>query len=216
MGREERPEPPTLTCDWAAFRYSDYDTPFWARPNTAPGRWHSAGQDATQYLALHPDGAWAELARAESLQTDDDLALVRMPIWVARISEQGIVDYRDFARAENAGLAPEALVDDDHGRCQAESARLRQRGYRGVLAPSAALPGVLNLTLFGPRIASGWSRERKLASSVPAAVVGVGAPASGLAARVRFIGNAHLGYETYRKPERGTRPRRRPGRPRPQ
>lgn len=199
MGPEGRPEPRSVDHDdCSAFRYSDYDSPFWARPNTAPGRWHYAGQEATQYLALHPDGAWAELARAENLRSDNDLALVRMPIWAARISEHGIVDYRDFARAEEAGLPPDALVDDDYTRCQAEGQRLRELGYRGVLAPSAALPGFLNLTLFGPRIASGWSRERQLASSVPAAVVAVGAPAVGLAARVRFIENPHSDFEKYR------------------
>lgn len=200
MGARARPEPRTVGYQaLAAFRYSDYDTPFWARPNTAAGRWNHPGEDATQYLSLHPDGAWAALARAEDLQSDKELALVRMPIWVASISEHAIVDYSDFARAEEAGLAPEALVDDDYTRCQAEGQRLRRLGYRGVLAPSAALPGLLNLTLFGSRIVSGWARERKLASSIPATVVAVGAPAAGLAARVRFIDRPHAGYQEYRK-----------------
>jgi hypothetical protein len=200
MGPEGRPEPRTIDYDdFAAFRYSDYDTPFWARANTAPGRWHDPAHDPTQYLSLHPDGAWAELARSENLQSDAELALVRMPIWVARISEHGIVDYGDFERAEDAGFPPDALIDDNYTRCQAEGRRLRELGYRGVVAPSAALPGCLNLTLFGPRIVSGWSRERKLASSVPATVVAVGAPAAGLATKVRFVGRPHKGYEEFRK-----------------
>jgi hypothetical protein len=115
------------------------------------------------------------------------------------LSEQGLADYSDFERAETAGFPPDALIDDDYSRCQAEGARLRELGYRGVVAPSAALPGCLNLTLFGPRIISGWSRERKLASSIPAAVVAVGAPPAGLAARTRFFGHLHVGHDEYRK-----------------
>lgn len=192
--------PPTVDCTLrTAFRYSNYGTPFWARANTSPGRWHHAGQGATQYLALHPDGAWAELARAENLRGDRDMSLVRMPMWVARVSEHMIVDYSDFGRAEKAGMPADALIDDDYSRCQAEGERLRNLGFRGVLTPSAALPGVTNLTLFGPRIASAWGRDPRLASSVPTAIVAVGAPPGGLAARVRFFGQAHAEYTAHRK-----------------
>jgi hypothetical protein len=204
-----RPERPVTGFEGVAFRYSNYDTPFWARPNTDPGRWHRAGEQATQYLACVPAGAWAELARAEDLRGDEDLALVRMPIWVARIHQQGIVDYRDFDRAEAAGFAPDALVDDDHARCQAEGTRLRVLGYRGVLAPSAALPGALNLTLFGPRVMSSWERTPRLASSVPASVVAVGSPPPGLADTVRFHGLPHEGYVRWRE-GRSARSRRPP------
>lgn len=207
MARRARsaPEPADLH-GVVAFRYSDYDTPFWARANTAAGRWHEAGEVPTQYLALHPDGAWAELARAEDLRADADLAFVRMPIWIAKIEQHGLADYRDFEQAEASGFPPDALIDDDHGRCRAEGKRLRELGYRGVLAPSAALAGCVNLTLFGSRILSSWSRERKLASSVPAAVVGVGAPAPGLASRVRFVGTRHAAFEEHRKRRGARRP----------
>ena len=33
------------------FRYSSYDSPFWARNNQSQGRWHVAGLHATQYMA---------------------------------------------------------------------------------------------------------------------------------------------------------------------
>jgi hypothetical protein len=77
---------------YTAFRWSDYDVPFWARGNTRPGRWHRVGDGPTQYWTLCPEAAWAELIRAENLQTEDELDLVRMPLWVCRIPATGLLD----------------------------------------------------------------------------------------------------------------------------
>lgn len=79
-----------------------------------------------------------------------------------------------------------------------EGARLRQLGYGGVLAPSAALPGAVNLTIFGPRIASTWDGPPLLASSLPATVIAKGAPPPGLLARVRQIGAPHAEFAAWR------------------
>lgn len=190
--------PPATRLDGvAAFRYSSYETPFWARANTLPGRWHRAEDGPTQYLSLAPEGAWAELARREDLRSDEELSLVHMPIWAAVVTQQQVADYRDFGDAEGAGFAAQALVDDDYARCQDEGRRLRSLGFAGVLAPSAALPGAVNLTLFGPRLWSTWGVPTRLASDIPACVVAVGAPAPGLAARVRYRGAAHAGWRAY-------------------
>jgi RES domain-containing protein len=198
MAARKQPEPPvTEVTGLVCFRYSSYDTPLWARPNSLPARWHSEGDEATQYLSAHPAAAWAELARAERLRTEDDLALARTGIWAMRVTQAGIVDYSDFALAEQAGFPPEALIDDDHTRCRVEGRRLRDLHYRGVLAPSAALPETLSLTLFGPRVVSGWGREPALASTVPAALVAVGGPPPGLAADVRHVGAPHRGWAEY-------------------
>ena len=70
-----------------------------------------------------------------------EAALIRMPLWVLKIDEERIADYRTFEQAQDAGFPPDALVDEDWGRCQAEATRLQALGFRGVLAPSAALPG---------------------------------------------------------------------------
>src|SRR4051794_26900406 len=147
------PEPNAIAFSGVAFRYSDYDVPLWARANTRDGRWHRAHTVPTQYLSLSSDGAWAELVRWENLRTPEELALVRMPMWVLAIEESRIADYSSFEAATAAGFAADALVDDDYTRCQAEGDRLRSEGYRGVMAPSASCPGEVNLTLFGPRVA---------------------------------------------------------------
>jgi RES domain-containing protein len=179
------------------FRYSNYDSPFWSRNNRSAGRWNLAGRHATQYLSLDPDAAWAELVRHEGLRTEDEIALVRMPIWAVTVNQSNLADYSRFELAEDAGLDPQALIDDDWTRCQEEAERLRTLDYAGVVAPSAALPGGVNITLFGRRVRTSWGHPTQLASAVPACVVAVGSPAPGLASRVRHYGEAHTGYEAY-------------------
>jgi RES domain-containing protein len=186
------------TVDAIAYRYSSYDTPFWARENTEPGRWHIRGDGPTQYLAMSTDGSWAELIRNAELRTEDEVALVSVPMWAVRVHQAMVVDYSTFHRAEAAGFDPDALVDEDYRPCQSEGARLRALGYSGILAPSAALPGEINLTLFGPRMASAWDRPPLLASSLPATIITKGAPPPGLLARVRQIGAPHRGLRAYR------------------
>jgi RES domain-containing protein len=186
------------TVDAIAYRYSSYDTPFWARENSQPGRWHAQGDGPTQYLAMSADGAWAELIRTEELRTEDEVALVSVPMWAVRVHQAMVVDYSTFHRAEAAGFDPAALVDEDYRPCQREGARLRVLGYGGILAPSAALEDAANLTLFGPRMASAWDRPPLLASSLPATIITKGAPPPGLLARVRQIGAPHGGLRAYK------------------
>lgn len=193
------PSPQSVTFDEVAFRYADYDVPLWARPNTRHGRWHRAGQIATQYLSLSVDGSWAELVRWEDLRTEPELRLVRMPMWVLRLRESRLADYSTFELADDAGFDPEALVDEDYERCQDEADRLRASGYRGVLSPSASCPGETNLTLFGPRIAVGWTSppNRLLASFVPTKQLAVGHPPTEVLDRVRYRGDRHATLEDY-------------------
>jgi hypothetical protein len=199
-------KPRSIPFSDVAFRYSNYDTPLWVRPNTVDGRWHAARTEPTQYLCLSPDGCWADLIRQENLRNEIDVALIRMPLWVLKIGEEPIADYGTFEKAQDAGFPPDALIDEDWERCQAEAERLRNLGFRGVLSPAAALPGEMALTLFGGRRAIGWDEEPCLASAIPAKVVTVGAPPAGLVERVRFRGEEHRGYAAYAL-DRGRRER---------
>jgi RES domain-containing protein len=201
-----RREPDPIGFTEEAFRYSDYDTPLWARANTQDGRWHVARLSPTQYLGITPDACWADLIRHENLQTEHELAMVRMPLWVLRVSEQRIADYGTFEKAEDAGFPPDGLIDDDWERCQAEGERLRKLGYRGVVAPSAALPGDPTLTLFGGRRAVAWDDDPLVASAIPAKAVTIGAPPPSLLHRVRYFGQEHAAYAAYAT-ERGRRER---------
>jgi RES domain-containing protein len=175
---------PAAPPDFTAFRWSSYDVPFWSRANSRDGRWNYSGVGSTQYWSLTPDAAWAELIRHEDLHTEDELDLVRMPLWVCRIPSVMLVDLRLPEERERHEIADEDLVDDDWASCQRLGVRLREH-VRGVLAPCAALPEHANITLFGPRRAIDWSSRPALASTVPTSRAAIGRPPDGLIARVR-------------------------------
>jgi RES domain-containing protein len=177
------PAGPPPADDLVAFRYCSYDVPFWVRPNTREGRWNRIGDPPTQYWALSPEAAWAELIRHEDLRTEEALAELRMPMWVCRVPATGIVDLCDPAVRARYGLTLDDLTDEDWTACQCASATLRQE-VRGVIAPSAALPGARTLTLFGPRRLIALEDRPALASAVPGAVVAIGRPPPGLLVRI--------------------------------
>lgn len=65
------------------------------------------------------------------------------------------------------------------------------------MAPSAALPGALTLTLFGGRRAVVWDDDPIVTSAIPAKLLTVGGPPPGLPARVRYFGEEHTSYVAY-------------------
>jgi hypothetical protein len=185
--------PRAVAVDEVAYRWSDYDTPLWARPNSTAQRWNRTRETPTQYLSLSPEGAWAELIRTEDLRSVAEVREVSMPLWALHLRETRVADYATFEKAEAAGFPPDALVDEDHERCRAEGTRLREHGFGGVLAPSAALPNAVNLTLFGARLAVEWDcdEDRRLASFVPIRQLAVGRPPDDLLPLVRQHGTPH-------------------------
>jgi hypothetical protein len=74
-------------------------------------------------------------------------------------------------------------MSDDWNACQTAAAVIRVDG-RGVVAPSAALRGAVNITLFGPRRVIEFDRRPALASAVPGAITAIGRPPTGLLNRV--------------------------------
>jgi RES domain-containing protein len=166
------------------FRWTSYDVPFWARANTRPGRWNTEREAPTQYWSMTPEAAWAELVRAEDLRTEADLDLVRMPLWVCRIPALGLEDLTDAATQTAHGISAEALVADDWTACQRLASTLRAT-TRGVMAPSAALDGHANVTIFGGRRAIDWRDRAALARAVPTTQTAIGRPPRGLLGGVR-------------------------------
>lgn len=181
------PQSASTTADVVAFRYASYDVPFWARANTLPGRWHRVGDGPTQYWALNPDGAWAELIRHEDLTTAQDLRMVQMPMWTCRTPLAMVVDLCDPDTQERHGISAEQLISSNWTACQDLGRTLRQT-YRGVLSPSAVLPGHVNFTMFGARRMISWDSRSSLASAVPAALVAIGRPPDDLLHRVHRPG----------------------------
>lgn len=167
------------------FRYSSYDVPFWVKPNTRPGRWNLANEAPTQYWSMTPDAAWAELIRAENLQTEQELDEVRMPIWASRVPAAGLIDLGVDATRERLGTSLAELSSEDWASCQQLGRELRHAGHLGVISPCAALEGHWNVTIFGPRRQIDWRDRPALARTVPAAIAAVGRPPRGLLDRVR-------------------------------
>jgi RES domain-containing protein len=174
------------------FRATTYDTPLWVSPNSRQGRW-SHPQDGTiaQYMALDVAGALAEMVRSENLRTYEEARELRVSIWELRVDEGAIVDFSSPRLAEEQGFAWEELLSDRWDECQAEGREIATAGGRGVLAPSASLPGSRCLTLFGPRTEIAWSAEPRLAIQIPSRHILRGEPGTGLVRDTRFFGDAH-------------------------
>lgn len=194
-----REGPTAQLVDRVAFRWADYDTPFWARPNRSAGRWNALGDGPTQYWCLDPLAPWAELIRHEDLREEADLDLLRATLWAARWSVGPLADLGTFESAAAWGVAARVLVDDDQRACRALAAELRALGFAGLLAPSAALPGSVTLVVFRPRILAPFDANPRLSAYVPAEVAAIGRPRRGLAGRVRPLGARHAGAEEFRQ-----------------
>lgn len=195
-----RDRPRLIPHGAVVYRATTYDVPLRVHPNRRSGRWNRAGGEPTQYFCLDAEAPFAEALRAEDLRTDAEARTFTTVLWQLRVEEGAIADYGTFEKAEAAGFDPAALVDDDHERCRGEAERLRDLGARGVLSPSAALPGSTSLTVFGPRVAVAWATQVTLASSIPAQRLSRGAAPPGLVDRVRFYGREHRGLRLFLAP----------------
>lgn len=143
-----------------AYRHAAYDTPWLVNPSRRPGRFHRLLDEVTQYVALHPLGPAAEVVThafgRES--APEDVAGLRLDLWAVLVDDDGVLRV-GFDDAERLGISADALVGDDYGPTQEWARRLRGEGVRGVVVPSAALPGTENLVLFGPRVLHPYLRE---------------------------------------------------------
>lgn len=189
--------PPHIRVEGIVYRATSYDVPVRVAENRRAGRWNLAGSGTVQYTCLDSEAPFAEMLRHEALHTEEEAATYRTTLWQMRVNEGVVVDYSTFAKAENAGFPAGALVDDDHERCQREAQRLFSLGVGGVLSPSAALPGSVNLTLFGQRVPIQWSAAVALSSAIPVQRVATGQPPEGLVQRVRYFGDPHPELDQY-------------------
>ncbi len=175
-------------CRGVAYRATTYDTPLWVSPNSRPGRWsHPEDGTIAQYCTLDVASAIAEMVRYENLREIDDAQELRVSIWELRVDEGAIADYSTPERAAAQGFEWEHLVSDSWRGCRSEGKRITSEGGRGVVAPSAALPGGVALTLFGPRTEIDWKAEPSLSIQVPARLILQGAPGEHLVGDTRFF-----------------------------
>jgi RES domain-containing protein len=203
-------EPTRLSERFTAFRQvADGFPPFWhpgsiRRPTPQPpARWHRQGEGYAQYCSLETDGCWSELVRWEAIRSEADRQEYRSKLWQLWPEETDIADLASFDTITACGLDPAIFVDDDRRPCQAIADELRAAGYRGLLSPSASLPGVTNLTLFDARREL-FARPGSTPNIRPDLYVHVNLaadlspPPAHILGIVRYYGDPHLGYEEWK------------------
>jgi hypothetical protein len=175
-----------------AYRLASWGRPLRTEPSRVAGRFHAAAEaDATQYLCLHPLGPWAEFLRGSDLRAPEQVRVVSQRVWALRLDLDPLVRV-GFDEAARLKVRPGDLVSDDYRACHRLAGRLRSDGASGLLVPSAALPGTLNVVLFGPRVSSPYLVDPVSALDVPASITAEGGrPPESLLGLVRFRGAPH-------------------------
>lgn len=203
-----RDEPRRLSGAWSAYRQTATDTaPLYhaagePTPSQRAGRWHRQGEGYAQYLALEAPGAWCELIRFENIRANARAVEYSRKLWQIYVEEAEIADLSTFDHYEKCGLNPRLAVAA-HEPCQELADELREAGYRGLLSPSAALPGATNLTLFGTR----YEKELRTRPEIwenpmpgvrlPCQLVAEAPPPAELVLATCFPGMVHDGYREY-------------------
>jgi RES domain-containing protein len=183
-------------CRGVVYRATTYDTPLWVSPNSRPGRWsHPEDRTIAQYCTLDVASAIAEMVRNENLREFDEARELRVSIWEMRVAEGAIVDYSIPPRAREQGFPWESLLSDSWEECRAEGQRIQALGGRGVLAPSAALPQGIALTLFGPRTEIAWRAEPSLSIQIPARHILRCSPGNDIVRQTRFFDDPYPDVE---------------------
>lgn len=213
-----RAEPRRLTGAWLAYRQAAPDTAplFHAAGEPYPiqrsGRWHVRGEGYAQYMALDAQGAWCELIRYEGIRANARATQYTRRLWLIYAAEHDIADLSSFVQWEACGLDPRIAVAE-HGACQQLAGELRAADYRGVLSPSAALPGAVNLTLFGERYEKVLRTQPERWKNplpglrLPCNLIAEAGPPSELITETCFPGMQHDGYREYLRAHRRAGPK---------
>jgi RES domain-containing protein len=173
-----------------AYRATSYDTPLWVFPNRRAGRWsHPDDGIIAQYCTLDAAAPLAEFVRHEDVREPAVAQEIRLSVWQLQLLEGAMLDLSSPEKAADQGIAWDDLVSDDWRTCQQVARDLIDVGGRGVIAPCAALPGSLSVTVFGARSEIAWTAERRLSIQVPAREILHGAPGAGVVRGTRFFGS---------------------------
>jgi hypothetical protein len=118
------------------FRHTDPRFPFlWESAGQPASRWNAEGGGPVNTFADTPEGAWAELLRHEEITEPEDVLEVRRSLWAVEVGESPRARPDLPLRTLTGGRR-------SYPACRNEARRLRERGARGLTAPSAALlPG---------------------------------------------------------------------------
>lgn len=189
------------------YRINKYKDPLWASGgNQPPGRFHDVGDGATQYLSCHPLGPYPELIRVaergvgRDLQADDpEFADVTYHHWTLLLTAEAVFELK-YASAHYLQLTPTELVADDQVACRRAAQRMRaDPAFPKVWRyPSAGLPGVDNVVIFGARAMAEYIKPAVSAIDVPGSLSAANArPPRELLPHLRHINSQHAGLDAY-------------------
>lgn len=179
------------------YRHAAYDSPWWPYPSSRDGRFHRAGVDTVQYLSLHPLGPAAEILR-HNVGPVGDPDEVRLNLWSVAVDVDDVLAV-SFDNCAGHGITADELVGDAYTPTQGLADRCRAAGARGLLVPSAALPGTDNVVLFGVRLLHPYLWEPLSPEEVPTGHLTDDArPAAEIRDLVRWIGEPHPALEQWR------------------
>jgi RES domain-containing protein len=181
-----------------AYRHAAYDSPWRAYPSSREGRFHRAGIEIVQYLALHPLAPAAEMLRHNVGPTGNaDDALLNL--WAAALDLEDVVVI-SFNDCASHGITGDELVGDDYTPTQDLADRVRAAGSQGLIVPSAALPGTESLVLFGIRLLYPYLWSPISPEEIPTGHLTDGArPAVEVSALVRWFGEPHPALEQWKR-----------------
>jgi RES domain-containing protein len=100
------------------------------------------------YFADSEDTAWAEWYRALAEFAIPPARQMPRDLWRWEVAVDGVADFSDDERLERVGLGRPQPALSTWPAFQTVGQRLWRKGYRGILAPSAARPKHTVLCLF--------------------------------------------------------------------
>jgi len=139
--------------DGLAFRHSSlrYDT---ARvlngdgARQAGGRWNPEESFRTVYLSEEPETVFEEFLRSIGPGRDPRALAKTRVLWQARVRADNLVDLRTVANRRLVGLPARFDYEVPRELCQEIGEAAYYVRYKGILAPSAAREGAINIIVF--------------------------------------------------------------------
>ena len=191
--------------DVVIYRINDYPDGLWAIPNNRSARFNSDGIGATQYFSFHPLGTYPELLRdlerplGRALRENDpEITEFKRSLWAFRADLDEVFDLT-FDSCGVLGLTPADLVDDDHAACRraGDAYGHGDPQFPSIWRyPSASLPGVTNLVMFGAKAVVSYDGQTVSAADLPGTVAASAAKVPlELMPHMRHIGEIHASYE---------------------
>ncbi|MHB8263438.1 MAG: RES family NAD+ phosphorylase [Acidimicrobiales bacterium] len=116
-------------------------------PARSNGRYHMIGRLGVWYASNREQVAWAELFRHFASDAIDPFE-VRRRVGHVDVDGLEVLDLTNASVRSSLGISQDDLVDDDYILTQRIAKFAAQRGFSGILGPSAAMDECTTLAVF--------------------------------------------------------------------